>query len=238
VTDDAAHVERLRVMCMVLPEATEVETFGNPTFRVATKSFAVFERYQGAPVVSVKAALDDQAALATREGFEVAAYTGHHGWTNVRLDLDVDWSEIDELVVASYRLQAPKRLRLALDELLEAAGEEPLEGEEEPVDLDVPALAVDRRVVRLIEVPTDDIDAVRAAEAAWREATGDRRAKSRLLAGRSDGSVVLLLEYASAADAERDDGLHETTLLLDTLRELGGAPPNVRTVEIEAVDVR
>jgi predicted DNA-binding protein (MmcQ/YjbR family) len=238
MTDDAAHVDRLRVMCMVLPEATEVETFGNPTFRVATKPFAVFERYQGAPVVSVKATADDQAVLTAREGFEAAAYTGHHGWTNVRLDLEVAWSEIDELVVASYRLQAPKRLRLALDELLEAAGEEALEGEDEPVDLDVPALPVDRRVVQIVEVATDDFEAVRAAEAAWRAETEGRRAKSRLLAGHAGEVVVLVVEYASAADAAVDGELPETKAFFEALTRVADAAPVVRSVEIDAVDVR
>lgn len=237
MTDDAAHVDRLRAMCMVLPEATEVETFGNPTFRVATKTFAVFERYQGAPVVSVKTGLDDQAALTEREGFEAAAYTGHHGWTNVRLDLDVPWSEIDELVVGSYRLQAPKRLRVALDDLLEAAGEAPLEVEEE-VDLAVPTLADDRRVVRLIEIATDDVDGVQALERDWRAATSDRRARSRLLLGRGEGAVVMVIEYASAADAQRDDELAETAVLLDQLAQLAAEPPMVRTVEIDAADAR
>jgi predicted DNA-binding protein (MmcQ/YjbR family) len=238
MSDDGAHVDRLRAMCLVLPEATEVETFGNPTFRVATKPFAVFERYQGAPVVSVKASLDDQAALTAREGFEAAAYTGHHGWTNVRLDLDVPWSEIDELVVASYRLQAPKRLRLALDELLEAAGEPALEADDEPVDLDVPSLADDRRVVVVVEVATDDLSSIHASEAAWRERTSGRRAKSRLLTGHGEGTVVLLIEYASAADADADDGLPETAELMGALTALAGAPPTVRTIEIDSVDVR
>src|SRR5262245_2099007 len=238
MSDDAVHVERLRAMCMVLPEATEVETFGNPTFRVATKPFAVFERYQGAPVVTVKASLDDQAVLVDREGFEVAAYIGHHGWTNVRLDLDVSWSEIDELIVASYRMQAPKPLRLALDELLEAAGETPLEADEEEVDLDVPALPEDRSVIRLVEVATDDLDAVQAAEQAWRAATEGRRARSRVLFGRADGAVVLSIEYASAADATRDDELAETAELLAALEKLAGGSVTLRTIEIDRADRR
>jgi hypothetical protein len=150
----------------------------------------------------------------------------------------VPWSDIDELVVASYRLQAPKRLRLALDDLLEAAGEEPREGDEEPVDLDVPALAVDRRVVQIVEVATGDFEAVRAAEAAWRSATEGRRAKSRLLAGHGGEMVVLVVEYASAADAELDGELPETKAFFDALARVADAAPVVRRVEIDAVDVR
>jgi hypothetical protein len=41
-------------------------------------------------------------------------YVGHRGWLGVRLDCDVDWNEIDQIVRDAYRCIAPKRL---LDEL-------------------------------------------------------------------------------------------------------------------------
>jgi predicted DNA-binding protein (MmcQ/YjbR family) len=237
VTIDDAHIERLRAICTVLPEVTEVETFDNPTFRVATKAFAVFERANGAPVVSVKSTLDDQAALVAREAFEVAAYTGHHGWTNVRLDLDVDWTEIDELLIGSYRLQAPKRLRVALDDLLAAAGEEPLEVDE-PVDLTVPTVSADRRVIELLQVVTPDSDAVAAAEVAWRDATEGRRAPSRIVHARDGDRHLLTIEYASADDADSDAALPESADLLVALGALAGGPVEVTRYEVVRTDRR
>jgi hypothetical protein len=38
------------------------------------------------------------------------AYVGHRGWLGVRLDVDVDWGEIDRIVREAYRQVAPKTL--------------------------------------------------------------------------------------------------------------------------------
>lgn len=240
---DRVHVERLRVMAMVLPEATEVETFGNPTFRVATTPFAVFERVAGVPVVRVKLESDEQARLVERPGYEAAPDTGHHGWTNIRLDLDVAWAEIDRLVVESYRQQAPKALRLALDELLAAAGEDPLEEADLPVDVDLTPEPVPPRVLRLMTLPGANVEAVLAAEAAWREATRGHRSRSRLTVGerpdRGDGmAVVLMIDYSSAADLAADDALPETTAFGDALARLVIGPVEVHDVVQHRTDVR
>lgn len=40
---------------------------------------------------------------------------GHRGWLGVRLDGDVDWPEIAELVEDAYRTVAPRSLIAALD---------------------------------------------------------------------------------------------------------------------------
>ena len=52
---------QFRTLCLAMPEAEEVETWGEATFRVRKRIFAI-----GAPEarsVSVKASLDDQAGL-------------------------------------------------------------------------------------------------------------------------------------------------------------------------------
>ena len=35
---------------------------------------------------------------------------GHRGWVAMRLDGDVDWSEVAEVCTDAYRVVAPKRL--------------------------------------------------------------------------------------------------------------------------------
>ena len=74
-----------RRLCLALPEAEEIETWGEATFRVKARIFAI-----GSPegrTVSLKASLDDQAGLVAMDPktFAVAAYTGRFGWVNVSL---------------------------------------------------------------------------------------------------------------------------------------------------------
>ncbi len=55
----------------------------------------------------------DNAALSAAQParFYLPAYIGPRGWVALRLDGgQVDWDEVAELVVGSYRLIAPKRL--------------------------------------------------------------------------------------------------------------------------------
>lgn len=113
-------LERLQSFCALLPETTEVDVFGNPTFRVGARGFATFEQRDSGPTVCVKVAPELQALLIERDGFGAEPDTGHFGWTLVLLDGSVAWDEIDELVIGSYRLVAPAEYIRELDELLAA----------------------------------------------------------------------------------------------------------------------
>ena len=101
--------ERFRRICLSLPESEEVETWGEATFRVRGRIFAM-----GSPEgrsVSLKASLDDQAGLVAIDPktFEVAAYTGRFGWVRVRLPgLGVGLGE--RLVRNAWERTAPRRL--------------------------------------------------------------------------------------------------------------------------------
>ena len=104
---------RLRRVCLALPEAEEIETWGHPTFRVRKKIFVGCGAAEdGRPQMSCKALPGEQQALVASNPmrFYVPAYVGNRGWVGVLLDGTVDWSEISELVEESYRLTAPKRL--------------------------------------------------------------------------------------------------------------------------------
>jgi predicted DNA-binding protein (MmcQ/YjbR family) len=100
---------RLRALCLALPEAEERETWGDLTFRVREKMFAITGRAAGS--VTLKATPEDQAALVAADPrITVASYVGRFGWVSVDLTGDVDWDELGELVLDSYRLVAPKAL--------------------------------------------------------------------------------------------------------------------------------
>ncbi|HYM49200.1 MAG TPA: MmcQ/YjbR family DNA-binding protein [Candidatus Limnocylindrales bacterium] len=77
--------ESFRRLCLALPEVEEKETWGEATFRVRNRIFAMGSPDAGR--VSVKASLDDQAGLVAMdpETFAVSAYTGRFGWVSVRL---------------------------------------------------------------------------------------------------------------------------------------------------------
>jgi len=114
---------RLRRLCLALPEAHEVEAWGEPTFRVRNKQFAMYaspHNHHGAgrAAVWIKAAADEQSLrVAADPGrFFVPPYVGPSGWVGVRLDGTVDWADLAELLREGWRLAAPARLRRQLDE--------------------------------------------------------------------------------------------------------------------------
>ena len=108
---------RLRRLCLLLPEAQEVEAWGAPTFRVKNKMFAMYAAAEnhhggGRPAVWCNATLDNQALMVRPrpDRFFVPPYVGPTGWVGVWLDRRVAWEELAEFLSDSYRMVAPKRL--------------------------------------------------------------------------------------------------------------------------------
>lgn len=110
-------LDRLRAICLALPEATEQGGVGDPTFRVRDKIFSMQHGVDGRPSMWCKAASGAQEVLVSSnpQRFFVPPYVGHHGWIGVWLDIELDWEEVADLVEESYRMTAPKRLRALLD---------------------------------------------------------------------------------------------------------------------------
>jgi predicted DNA-binding protein (MmcQ/YjbR family) len=106
-----ANLERLRTICLALPEAAEQTTWDEPTMRVRGKIFA----FPDDTSVTFKADPAEREALLADERFFVPHYVGNKGWVGLRLAGEVDWGEVAELVATSYRLIAPKRLAAQLD---------------------------------------------------------------------------------------------------------------------------
>lgn len=105
----AVRYAEFRTLCLSMPEAEEVETWGEVTFRVRGRIFAMGS--EEGSTVSMKASLDDQAGLVEMDSktFSVAAYTGRFGWVNVKLyrlrrDLGA------RLIENAWGRTAPKRL--------------------------------------------------------------------------------------------------------------------------------
>ena len=115
--EDDPYLAELREVCLALPEASEVEAWGRPTFRAGKKIFAVFEGTDDHPyAVIFKPEPDERAALLGDTRFYVPAYFGPGGW--LALDFTaapVDWDEVAELMDSSYRQVALKRMLKQLD---------------------------------------------------------------------------------------------------------------------------
>lgn len=112
----------LRRLSAVLPETAEVDLLGAPAFRAAARMFATVELDDNeVPVVRFKATGEAQRALLADDRFRSDPLTGHHGWTLLRADQLGDPDDLDELLVASYRLVAPADVVAQLDALLDRA---------------------------------------------------------------------------------------------------------------------
>ena len=118
-----APLVRLRKLCLALPDAHEVEAWGEPTFRVRNKLFAMFAAPNnhhggGRPAVWCKAAPGNQSIMvrAAPGRFFVPPYVGPSGWVGIWLDRNPDWAEVADLLRDSYRLIAPKKLVAVLDQ--------------------------------------------------------------------------------------------------------------------------
>jgi predicted DNA-binding protein (MmcQ/YjbR family) len=114
---DGPTLERLLMICLALPEATEGAGVGNPSFRVRDKIFAMQHGVNGRPSLWVKSPKGVQEGLVKSdpERYFVPPYVGHHGWVGIRLDGEVDWGHAADLIEAGYRMTAPKRLFARLD---------------------------------------------------------------------------------------------------------------------------
>ena len=121
MADDLA--ERLRAICLALPEVTERPSHGAPAFFVRDKKsflqlWASGHHDDDFPHLWCAAPPGAQAELVAGapDRFFRPPYVGGRGWIGVRLDGDVDWAEITELCQDAYRAVAPARLVAVLDE--------------------------------------------------------------------------------------------------------------------------
>jgi hypothetical protein len=117
--------QRLVDVCTGLPEVV-AEGEGHIRFAVRGKTFAYYlEDHHGDGRIAVccKAPPGDQEALVAMdpERFYLPAHLARYGWISLRLDLPaLDWEEVSELVVDSYRLVVPKRLAAVAAEAIQA----------------------------------------------------------------------------------------------------------------------
>ena len=112
-----AALRRVRKICAVLPEVEERPSHGAPTFFFrGKKSFVMFHdahHGDGRLAIWCRAEPGVQAQLVDEEPerFFVPPYVGPSGWVGVRLDRDVDWDEITQIVGDAFTRAASPRGR-------------------------------------------------------------------------------------------------------------------------------
>jgi predicted DNA-binding protein (MmcQ/YjbR family) len=106
-------IERVRTLCLALPEAFEVEAWNHPTFRVGSgrgKMFCIAAD-DGSSIRLKADPIEREALVAQGDPFYMPAYVGVRGWVGIQLDHpQTDWEEVAELIATGFCLVAPKRL--------------------------------------------------------------------------------------------------------------------------------
>ena len=109
-------LNRLRKVCLALPETSERLSHGAPTFFVRDKKtfLMVLTNHHGDGRFAIwcAAAPGMQQVLvdADAERFFVPPYVGHRGWLGVSLDGALDWNELAGIAEDAYAEVAPAKL--------------------------------------------------------------------------------------------------------------------------------
>ncbi len=116
------HVERVRQICLALPETWEKISHGEPTFFVLKRVFAMCStnhHNDGHFAVVIPAAIGIQAALieTSPKKFYRPPYVGGAGWVGIELPRVKD-KELAMHLQEAWRLIAPEKLHAALEEAL------------------------------------------------------------------------------------------------------------------------
>jgi predicted DNA-binding protein (MmcQ/YjbR family) len=114
VVSPKGHVlERLRALCLALPETSEKSSWGHPNFRAGKRTFAAFERVGGQPSMAFRLDRTEVLRLVRRRQCFATPY-GRGLWVSVWADQSVEWILVEDLVRRSYRTVAGKRRNAAL----------------------------------------------------------------------------------------------------------------------------
>jgi len=112
-TDDRV-LQRVRKLCLSLPESSEASSWGHPNFRAGKRTFATFEWIKGRPSIALRLSPTDVDLLLGRKGFFVTPY-GQGQWVSCWADTSLDWDLVERLLHQSYRVVALKRMVAALE---------------------------------------------------------------------------------------------------------------------------
>jgi len=111
-----AVLERLRRICLALPETSERLSHGAPSFFVREKKcfLMVLDDHHGDGIFGIWCAApprnQELLVSANADRFFRPPYVGHRGWLGVRLNDGVDWDELEGIVEDAFASVAPAKL--------------------------------------------------------------------------------------------------------------------------------
>jgi len=114
-------LQRIREICTSLPEVSERPSHGSPAFFIrGKKTLCMFvDDHHGDGILGIWCpafpGVQEELVEQEPERFFRPPYVGPSGWVGVRLDRQVDWDEVREILTDSYRKVAPKTLLKQLD---------------------------------------------------------------------------------------------------------------------------
>ena len=109
-------LERIRELCLALPETSERLSHGAPTFFIREKRafLMVLTNHHGdgrfAIWCAAPAGMQQLLVDADPDKFFVPPYVGHRGWLGVRLDREFDWDELAGIAEDAFAEVAPTKL--------------------------------------------------------------------------------------------------------------------------------
>jgi len=112
------HLDRVRAICLALPEATERLSHGEPTFFVGKRVFTMVannHHNDGHIAVWLPVPVGMQMGLieAEPQKFYKPPYVGVRGWVGIELAA-IDDDELTHHIQSAWRLIAPKKVRALL----------------------------------------------------------------------------------------------------------------------------
>lgn len=116
--DPSVELQRIREICLALPDTAERLSHGSPGFFINKgKFFAYFwhdHHGDGNTCVHVKTSgREEQAILVEIDPacYFIPPYLGASGWIGMRVDSpDTDWERVADRIALSWQMIAPRRL--------------------------------------------------------------------------------------------------------------------------------
>jgi hypothetical protein len=111
-----AVLERLRQVCLALPETSERPSHGAPSFFIREKKcfLMMLDNHHDDGIFGIWCAAppgnQELLIAANPKRFFRPPYVGHRGWLGVRFNDGVDWDELAGIVEDAFATVAPARL--------------------------------------------------------------------------------------------------------------------------------